>query len=141
MHLATWAEIALIFFVAIFAIATVGLLAAITVALTKTQQQLEKLTGMAGPLVDKASNTLDTVQRITVNVGEKADNILTRGEALTETVAERVDKTSQVVQTSVTTPLINLSSLITGLSSGLSTWGRAASGAVNGNGRRKSSGE
>jgi predicted PurR-regulated permease PerM len=127
------AAFALIFFVAIFAIITVALLAALTIAVTKTQQQLEKLANLAEPLADKASNTLDTVQRITVNVGEKADQILTRGEALTENVSTRVEKTSQVVQSAVTTPLINFSSLISGLSSGLFTWSRAAkSGLRNG---------
>ena len=120
------ASFSLVFFGAIFALTTVGLFGAIAFAIKKIEQQLEKLTNMAEPVIAKATTTLDTVQRITVNVGEKADSILTKGEAITDTVSEKVGQTTTVVQETVTTPLINLSSLITGVSKGLSVWGRAA---------------
>lgn len=126
IQLGTWTSIFLIVFGFLFAATTVALFAAIAFAIKKVQQQLEKLTTMAEPVIAKATNTLDTVQRITVNVGEKADHILTKGEALTDTVSERVGQTTTVVQETVTTPLINLSSLITGISTGLSVWSRAA---------------
>ena len=133
MHIefGTFASFCLVVFGLIFAATTVGLFAAITFAIKKIEQQLERLTNMAEPVIAKATNTLDTVQRITVNVGEKADSILTKGEALTDTVSEKVGQTTTVVQETVTTPLINLSSLITGLSTGLSVWGRSASKGVN----------
>ncbi len=121
-----WASFFLVIFVLIFAIITVGLFAGIAFALRKITEQVEKITNMAEPLVAKASNTLDTVQRITVNVGEKADSILAKGEAISEDLAEKVGRTSTVVQKTVTNPLINLSSLISGLSAGVSTWSRAA---------------
>ena len=83
------ASFCLVFFGLIFAATTVGLFAAIAFAVKKIEQQLEKLTTMAEPVIGKVTNTLDTVQRITVNVGEKADSILTKGEALTDTVSEK----------------------------------------------------
>lgn len=122
----TWVFALLWIVVTIGTLIVVGLFAAIAIALRKVEQQVEKVTRMAEPLVAKVSNTLDTVQRITENVGEKADTILTKGEALTDDLAVKVEKTSTVVQKSVASPLINLSSLITGLSAGLSVWGRSA---------------
>lgn len=134
MHLQTGAEIALIFFVVIFGLVTVGLLGALAFALIKIQQQVEKLTNKIDPIIGKASDTLDTVQRITMTVGEKADNILSRSETLTENVSSNVEKTASVVRTAVTTPLINLSSILTGVTKGFSVWGRSATGADH-NGR------
>ena len=83
---------------------------------------------MAEPVIGKVTNTLDTVQRITVNVGEKADSILTKGEALTDyrDGESRVRRQTVVQESGHDAALINLSSLITGLSTGLSVWSRAA---------------
>lgn len=121
-----FASFCLVFFVTVFSLVAVGAFLAIAIVVKKIERQLENLTNKVDPVIAKATNTLDTVQRITVNVGEKADAILTKGEALTDTVSEKVGKTTTVVQETVTTPLINLSSLITGVSTGLGAWGRAA---------------
>lgn len=114
-------------FVGLFAIITVGLLGALVFALMKLQKQVDTLTGKLDPVIGKASDTLDTVQRVTQNVGEKADTILTRGEALTENVSGKVETTAGMVQKTVTTPLIGLSSLIAGVSKGFSVYARSAS--------------
>ncbi len=129
------ASFALVFFVVLFALITVGLFAALAIAITKMQQQVTKLTDKLEPVIVKASATLDTVQRVTANVGEKADTILTRGEALTESLSVKVENTADVVQETVTTPLINLSSLLAGLSKGFSVWG--AMQGVGSNGKRR----
>jgi len=118
-----FASFALIFFVVLFALTTVGLFAVLAIAITKMQQQVTKLTNKLEPVIGKISTTLDTVQRITTNVGEKADVILTRGETLTENLSHKVENTADVVQETVTTPLINLSSLLAGISRGFSVWG------------------
>lgn len=129
MHVVTtngWAMASLFVFVGLFAIITVGLLGALVFALTKLQKQIDKLTGKIDPLIGKATDVVETVQRVTMSVGEKADTILTRGEALTENVSDKVEKTAGVVQTTVTTPLINLSSLLAGISRGFSVYSRAS---------------
>ena len=51
---------------------------------------------------------------------------MARGEVLTENVSHNVEKTATAVQSAVTTPLINLSSLIAGVSKGFNVWGRSA---------------
>lgn len=120
--LSTWASISLIIFVAIFSLIAVGALVALAFAMNKLQQQVEKLTTKVEPIIVKASTTLDTVQRVTVSVGDKADTILTRGEALTENVSHKVETTATVVENAVTKPLINLSSLLAGVSKGVSVY-------------------
>ncbi len=139
MHLTDAASWVLVVFGAIFSLTTVALLGILAFALTKVQQQLTKLTDKVDPVIAKASDTLDTVNRVTSNVGEKADTILTRGEALTENVSQNVERTASVVQTTVTTPLINLSSLLAGVTKGFSVWSQAAThpNQSNGNGRAR----
>jgi predicted PurR-regulated permease PerM len=119
--------------VIIFAVIAVALLAGVAIALRKISDQVEKLTTMAEPAIAKASNTLDTVQRVTMTVGEKADAILTRSETMTDNVSDRVERTASVVQQAVTTPLVNLSSWIAGVSKGFSVYGGTVSGKRNGN--------
>lgn len=120
--LSVTATICLFVLVILFALISVVLLAVVAFSLNKIGGQVEKLTNMAEPVVTKASNTLDTVQRVTMNVGEKADNILTRGETLTENVSANVEKTANVVQHTVTTPLIKVSSMLAGVTKGFSVY-------------------
>ncbi len=122
MHLQTWADIALVFFGGLFSLIAVALLAVMAFALTKLVKLLDTITAKLDPVIVKATNTIDTVQRVTANVGEKADQILARGETMTDSVSGRVEKTAEVVQQAVTGPLINLSSLITGVSKGFSVY-------------------
>lgn len=134
------ASFCLVFFVILFAIITIVALGGMAIALTKLQKTVENLTGKVEPVIAKASTTLDTVQRVTVNVGEKADTILTRGETLTENVSQKVETTANIVETTVTKPLINISSLIAGVSKGVSVYthagenGRSRRSRSNGNG-------
>lgn len=117
---------ALFIFVGIFAILTVVLIGVIAFALTKVVKILDSVTNKLDPVIVKATETIETLQRVTSNIGEKSDQILTRGEAMTETVSGRVERTADVVQQAVTGPLINLSSLIAGLSKGVSAYSQSA---------------
>ena len=125
--MSTLAVVILFFFVGFFAIVTVGLLGAMAFALSKLVATLDTLVSKVDPVVVKATDVIGTVQRVTANVGEKADEILTKGEALTDDVSGRVERTADVVQKSVVGPLINISSLITGVSKGFSAYAQAAS--------------
>ena len=124
MHLQTWAEISLLIFGGIFSLITVGLLGAIAIALSKVAALLDKATNKLDPLIVKTTDAIETVQRVTNNVGTKADQILVKGEALTDDVSDRVEKTAGVVQSAVIGPLINLSSIINGVSKGFAVYSR-----------------
>ncbi len=122
MHLETWAEISLLIFGGLFSIITVGLLGAIAFALSKMVSLLDGVTNKLDPVIAKTTDAIETVQRVTNTVGQRADVLLVKGEALTDDVSGRVEKTAGVVQSAVIGPLINISSLITGISKGVSVY-------------------
>lgn len=118
----TAAMTSLFIFVGFFALITVGLLGAMAFALSKLVKTLDTVVSKIDPVLSKATDTIETVQRVTANVGEKADQVLTKGEALTDNISEKVERTADVVQKSVTGPLINVSSMITGISKGFAVY-------------------
>ncbi len=128
MHLETWAEISLLIFGGLFSLITVALFGAIAFALNKLVSLLTTVTDKLDPLIGKATTAVDTVTRVTTNVGAKADQVLVKGEALTDDVSGRVEKTAGVVQSAVIGPLINISSLINGVSKGFSVYTHPGSG-------------
>lgn len=121
------ATVVLFIFVGLFALTTVALFGVMAFALTKLVKLLDSLAGKLDPVIGKATDTIETVQRVTTNVGEKADQLLVKGEALTDTMSVKVERTADVVQKSVTEPLINLSSLITGIAKGFAVYTHASS--------------
>ena len=128
MHLETWAEISLLIFGGLFSLITVVLFGAIAFALNKLVTLLAQVTDKLDPLIGKASNAVDTVTRVTTNVGAKADQVLVKGEALTDDVSGRVEQTAGVVQSAVIGPLINISSLISGITKGFAVYTHSGSG-------------
>ena len=128
MHLDTAATIALyivLVFVLLFAVLTVAILGGIAFALKALEAKLSELVGKLDPVLTKTTEALDTVQRVTSNVGDRADQILLRGENLTDDLAKKVESTSNVVQKAVATPLINISSLAAGVAETLSSLNRS----------------
>jgi hypothetical protein len=115
---ATVALYIVLVFVLIFALVTVTFLGAIAFALNVLHQQFEKVLIKADPIVLKLNDVLVTVQKVTSNVGEKADDILVKGEAIVDDVADKVEGTATIVQETVTKPLINLSSLLAAIAKG-----------------------
>jgi len=124
MHLETWAEISLLIFGGLFSLITVALFGAIAFALNKLVSLLATVTDKLDPLIGKATDAVETMQRVTTNVGAKADAVLVKGEALTDDVSGRVEQTAGVVQSAVIGPLISISSLITGVSKGFAVYAK-----------------
>lgn len=120
------ANVVLFIFVGIFALTTVALFGVMAFALTKLVKLLDTLADKLDPVIGKATDTIETVQRVTTNVGEKADQILTKGETLTDSLSIKTERTADVVQKSVTGPLIGLSSLVTGISKGFSVYSHSS---------------
>ncbi len=115
---ATIALYIVLIFVLIFALVTVVFLGAIAVALTILHRQFEQVLVKADPVVMRMNDVLVTVQKVTSNVGERADEVLIKGEAIVDGIADKVENTATVVQETVTKPLINLSSLLAAVSKG-----------------------
>ncbi len=140
MPMSAAATTALFIFVGIFALITVALMGVMAFALSKLVKLLDTLADKLDPVVAKATDTIETVQRITANVGEKADTILSKGETLTDKVTVKVEETSEIVQKAVTGPLITVSSVIAGISKGFSVYTRPSDGRAKvyrGNGTKK----
>ncbi len=92
--------------------------------LKKLNQTLDRALDKAQPVINKTTDVLDTVQRVTMNVGEKADAIMVKGEALADNLAQRVEETAGVVEKTVTSPLIGFSSVLAGVSRGFNTFSK-----------------
>jgi len=125
MELGTSATIALytvLIFVLIFALISVAALGVIAFALRMLNIQIDQALNKADPVILKVNDFLITLQKVTSNVGEKADDVLEKGEAIVENIADKVEDTATVVQKTVTKPLINLSSLIAGISKGFAAF-------------------
>ena len=99
-----------------------GLLGAMAFALTKLVKLLDTLTNKLDPVIVKATDTIETVQRVTTNVGEKADQILDQGRGADGQCLRQGGEDGGCRAAAVTGPLINLSSLITGVSKGFSVY-------------------
>lgn len=125
-----------LFFVLIFAIMTVALLGAIAFALLKLRKQVDIALVKVDPILVKTTDVLGTVERVTMNVGEKTDTILTRGEELANSLSQKVEGTATVVEKTVTNPLINLASLLAALTRIFSVMGKGFTDSVNSNGHR-----
>ena len=125
MALGTSATIALyvvLVFVLFFAIITVVILGIIGFALRLLNTQIDLALSKTDPIVLKINDFLITLQRVTSTVGEKADEVLVKGEAIVEDIADKVEETVNVVEKTVTKPLINLSSVLAGISKGFATF-------------------
>jgi hypothetical protein len=125
-----------LFFVLIFAVLTVTLLGMIAFALRKLHKQADIALDKVDPVLAKTTDVLVTVEQVTTNVGEKTDTILTRGEELANSLAQKVEGTATVVEKTVTNPLINLASLMAGLTRVFSVMGKGITDSVNSNGHR-----
>ena len=127
MEFSTAAQVALyifLFFVAIVSFTFIALLAGIVLGLKKLNQTLDRALDKAQPVINKTTDVLDTVQRVTMNLGEKADAIMVKGEALTDNIAHRVEETAVIVEKTVTSPLIGFSSVLAGVSRGFQTFSK-----------------
>jgi hypothetical protein len=128
MTLDTAAQVVLyidLFFVAMISLVVVGLLAGLVIGLNKLNEKIDLALEQARPVIAKTTDVLDTVQRVTMNVGERADQILSQGEELTAKISTKVDHTASVVEKTVTSPLINLSSVLAGVTRGFGKFNRS----------------
>jgi hypothetical protein len=115
MELNTAAQIALyvvLAFSLVFALIAVGLIFAIAFGLIKLNQLIEQGLIQVTPIVDKTTVILESVHDVTKTVGTHADTILSNGVQISETIAKQVDATSSVVSKTVTSPLVNIVSMM-----------------------------
>ncbi|HEX5324199.1 MAG TPA: hypothetical protein VFW40_10460, partial [Capsulimonadaceae bacterium] len=105
-------------------------------ALLKLRKQVDIALVKVDPLIAKSTDVLVTVERVTMNVGEKTDSLLAKGEVLADNLAQKVEGTATVLEKTVTSPLIGLSSLLAGLTRGFSVVGKGFANNKKSNGHR-----
>jgi uncharacterized protein YoxC len=137
MSLVDWVAI-----IAICAIvATVGLIAvAIGIAILawRVSKSVGTLTNKAQPLISQAKETVMTANGIAQTVKDHAEGIKGKAEDTVETVTRKVKTTSELLQESVSPPIITLGSVIAGVTRGLEVLGSARKRGGNGHEQRQS---
>jgi len=128
-------------------------LVALTVAIFAIKGQVEKVMAVARPTIGKVEQVADDVKAVTKETGaivtrveELVDRVGSRVEAIADTgektvkdLSHRVQVTSQVVQETVTSPVIGVAGLLAGIGRGISVL--RSYGDVQGNKEQKSDGE
>jgi uncharacterized protein YoxC len=97
-------------------------LAGIAGALWFLNAKLNQLLAKAQPLVDRAAETLKTVEQITVKLNDRVNQILDRTGAVVEDVSQKVETTTSIAEETISQPLISAASLMAGISRGLSAY-------------------
>jgi uncharacterized protein YoxC len=97
-------------------------LAGIAGALWFLNAKLNQLLAKAQPLVDRAAETLQHVEQITVKLNDRVNQILDRTGEVVEDVSQKVETTTSIAEETISQPLISAASLMAGISRGLSAY-------------------
>ena len=106
-------------FVGIIAFSNLLLLAAIAFLAFAAKRFIDT---SAAPAVSDVRNTIQSVNGMVDKVEGTAERIMCIGEQTAQKLSDRVIATTDVVQETVTTPLINVSSFAAGVAKALETW-------------------
>jgi hypothetical protein len=97
---------------------TFGLVAAVITM----KKLVNKLIAVADPAMKRAEATINTVGGIAETVRFRTDEITHTVEETVEDVSRKVRSTTTVIEDAVTPPLINVASVLAGVSRGLQVW-------------------
>jgi hypothetical protein len=108
-------------FVGIIAFCSLVLLLAVAFLAMSMKKLLDS---SVTPVLEDVKSTVDSVNKLVETVDGKVDRILGVGEDTVRKVSGRVVATSEVMQDTITTPLITLSSAVAGIAKAIETWRR-----------------
>jgi len=111
-------------FVGIIALSNLVLLIAISILAMSVKRLVDT---SIKPAVSEATHTIHNVNQLVEKVEDKAERIMQIGEETARKVSSTLVATTDVVQETVSSPLISFSSLIAGISRAWQTWRRASS--------------
>jgi phage-related protein len=84
---------------------------------------VQKTTNKAQPVIAKAEDAIGAVNGMVHNVQSRVERVASTAEDTVEAVSRKVKGTTEVVTQTAASPLITVSSVITGLSRGLEIYG------------------
>lgn len=98
------------------------LMGGILYALIRLNRLLEENQAKIEPVIAKVDSLLVQVTELTETFGGKTEAILGESEATVEVIHDRVERTAEVVQKTVTKPVVGVNALVAGVASGAATF-------------------
>lgn len=92
-----------------------------TMVIYRLNRRLESLERQIEPSLRRSEELLATANERLTAVGAVAENILVRGESISESLQERTESTTGLVQRAVYLPFVHANALLAGISSAVST--------------------
>lgn len=83
------------------------------------RKSLATITNKTQPLISQVEETVKTANGIAHTVKVRAEGIMDKAETTVDSVSKKVRTTSNIVQQTISPPIISVASLITGISKGL----------------------
>ena len=108
---------------AVWALAVIVLIntlfiAGIAFALFVLDKKVGQLTELAHPLVERANATLQKVETMTAQLGERVNVILDQTGHVVENVTQKVETTTSIAEETIAQPLIGAASVMAGITRG-----------------------
>ncbi|MBI2843841.1 MAG: hypothetical protein HYX78_10615 [Armatimonadetes bacterium] len=119
----------------VIALAIVVTAAALTVLALRIRKSVVTITNRTQPLISQATDTVKVANDAVNTVKARTDEIMTTAEDTVQDVSRRVKTMSNIVQESISPPIINVASVVTGVSKGLEVLAQMRRRGGNGHGR------
>lgn len=91
----------------------------LTIVVLRANKSINTLTKRVQPLIAQANETAKTANGVVQVVKTRTEEIMNTAENTVDTVARKVKITTDIVQESISPPLITVASVMTGVSRGL----------------------
>ncbi len=116
--ISNWSLVAL----AIIVFLNTAAIGGIAIALWMLNRKVDQITEQLTPLINRATDTVASVEKITADLHVKMDHVMDTVEDTVKTVSQRVDTTTAIAEETISQPLIGAASVMAGLSRGLRTY-------------------
>ena len=128
--ISNWSLVAL----AIIVFLNTAAIGGIAIALWMLNRKVDQITEQLTPLINRATDTVASVEKITADLHVKLDHVMDTVEDTVKTVSQRVDTTTAIAEETISQPLIGAASVMAGLSRGLRTYKERAAEKGEGDG-------
>lgn len=119
----------------VITVAILGTAIALLIVALAAKKSINKLTSRAQPLISQATETVKTANSIANTVKARTEGIIGKAEDTVDDVSRRIKTTTNIIQESISPPMINIASLVTGVSRGLEVLGQSRRRGGNGHGQ------
>jgi hypothetical protein len=104
--------------------------------LLRLRKAVTTLTNKSQPLISQATEMVRTANGVAQTVKLHADNIMNQAENTVDDVSRRVKSTTNILQESISRPVVSMASVMTGVTRGVEVWNEIRKGGGNGHANR-----